>query len=188
MIDNAHPPQAAVAAHLRVFDGMGRPLGGINAEMVIKVIDIHEAETIALELGLYLTCSTTLHDLLETWGFPNGGRRAMRRIECFYDRQGIISDGHWAILHDQVIAHFWVQIQHEYPYLEFLQGTWVPREDPWFRPVNDAARTARRHRRMARPIWLLAMDHRATGRPGLAPFSYPLDRTYRHHNWRHALP
>ena len=79
--------RAAVVAHVRVYDVVGRRIGGLNSRFATCVLDIHESERFAYELGLYLLTSTELHDALTLRGFPNRGVNSVIRINCFYDRQ-----------------------------------------------------------------------------------------------------
>ena len=178
LLENRDPLRAGIAAHVRGYSKDGRAVGGADIHMAVKVRDIHEAEQIALETGQYALTHPLLHDMFDVWGYPNGGRQAVTRIECFYDREGLF-EGDMQV-HGFAIAHLWERIHREYPSARLIRPTCVRRTTAWFRPVDAAAKKARFRHRIDRPIWLLPYEAGAIGRPGIAAFticgSVPTDR------------
>ena len=178
LLENRDPLRAGIAAHVRVYSKEGRAVGGADIHMAVKVRDIHEAEQIALETGQYALTHPLLHDMFDVWGYPNGGRQAVTRIECFYDREGLF-EGDMQV-HGFAIAHLWERIHRNYPSARLIRPTCVRRTTAWFRPVDAAAKKARFRHRIDRPIWLLPYEAGAIGRPGIAAFTssrpVPTDR------------
>ena len=78
-------------------------------------------------------------------------------VNC--DRQGACTDR--SDVHDAVVHELKVYAQSMFPGCAF-QLEWLSRDDHWMRPVDEAAREARRGVVTPRPLWLCTFAKKDT--------------------------
>ena len=104
---------AGIAAHARVLDLDGRILTGLDAHLHNPVRDIHEAETIGVELSLWLLGHSDFRNCCDAYERRHAVGLVYTGVVVNCDRQGACTDR--SDVHDAVVHELKVYAQSMFP-------------------------------------------------------------------------